>query len=175
MSLRKSFSETSEPSPALKFQTLFAHCSNVVSCVSPRSSVMGSYFVRPGDLRLMLGSPPCRNSTTSVWRSSGPTCEIPATYLPSHFKRNLKFLYGSKRCGLAGNSATHHLAQNTLPHSTARRKQKARVGMRVVAQLRKPLDTRKYRVRLAAHGGKICRDKTSASFGAGSMRYGITA
>ena len=52
MSLRKSFSETSEPSPAPKFQTLFAQASNSVSCVTPRSSVIGSYSVRPGDLRL---------------------------------------------------------------------------------------------------------------------------
>ena len=54
MSLRKSLSDTSAPSPAPKFQTLFAHFSNSVSCVTPRSSVIASYSVRPGDLRLVL-------------------------------------------------------------------------------------------------------------------------
>ena len=44
------------------------------------------------DMREVLGSPPSRCSTTSVWRISGLTLEIPATYLPSHFTRNLKFL-----------------------------------------------------------------------------------
>src|ERR1017187_10777938 len=34
---------------------------------------------------------------TSVVRRSGLTLEMPATYLPSHFRRNLKFLYGSTR------------------------------------------------------------------------------
>src|SRR5262249_8828565 len=29
---------------------------------------------------------------------SDPTLLMPATYLPSHLTRNLKFLYGSKRC-----------------------------------------------------------------------------
>src|SRR5580658_3507888 len=95
MFLRKSFSETSEPSPAPGFHTLLAHCSNSVSWVTPRSSVIGSYSVRPGDLWLVLGSPPLRCSTTSVVRFSGLTFETPATYLPSHFRRNLKFLYGS--------------------------------------------------------------------------------
>jgi hypothetical protein len=41
----------------------------------------------------------------SVIRRSGLTDEMPATYLPSHFTRNLKFLYGSKRCVLTANSA----------------------------------------------------------------------
>src|ERR1017187_9521998 len=36
---------------------------------------------------------------TSVVRRSGLTLEMPATYLPSHFRRNLKFLYGSTRLG----------------------------------------------------------------------------
>ena len=44
MSLRKSFSDTSAPRPEPKFQTLLAHCSNSVSWVTPRSSVMASYF-----------------------------------------------------------------------------------------------------------------------------------
>ena len=75
-SLRKSFSDTSAPRPEPKFQTLFAHCSNSVSCVTPRSSVIASYFVRPGDLRLVDGSPPSRCSTTSVVRLSALTLLI---------------------------------------------------------------------------------------------------
>ena len=42
--LRKSLSETSIPSPALKLQTLLAQFSNSGSCVTPRSSVIGAYF-----------------------------------------------------------------------------------------------------------------------------------
>src|SRR4029077_21041116 len=99
-SLRKSFNETSAPRPLPKFHTLLAHFSNSVSCVTPRSSVMGSYSVRPGDLRLLDGSPPSRCLTTSVVRLSMLTLLTPATYFPSHLTRNLKFLYGSKRCGL---------------------------------------------------------------------------
>src|ERR1044071_5101326 len=106
MSLRKSFSDTSEPRPAPKFQTLLAHCSNSLSCVTPRSRVMASYSVRPGDLRLLLGSPPSRCLTTSVVRLSALTLLMPATYRPSHLTRNLKFLYGSKRCALTVNWAT---------------------------------------------------------------------
>src|SRR6267378_3800344 len=102
-SLRKSLSELSEPSPAPKFHTLFAHCSNSLSCVTPRSSVIASYSVRPGDLRLLLGSPPSRCLTTSVVRLREPTLLTPATYLPSHLTRNLKFLYGSKRCAFTLN------------------------------------------------------------------------
>src|SRR5205823_12875156 len=94
------------PSPAPKFHTLFAHFSNSVSCVMPRSSVIASYFERPGDLRLMLGSPPSRCSTTSVVRFSAVTLLTPATYRPSHFTRNLKFLYGSSRVALTVNWAT---------------------------------------------------------------------
>src|SRR4029077_7564614 len=104
-SLRKSFSDTSAPRPEPKFQTLFAHASNSVSCVTPRSSVIASYFVRPGDLRPVLGSPPSRCSTTSVVRFSELTLLTPATSLPSHLTRNLKFLYGSKRCALTVNWA----------------------------------------------------------------------
>ena len=44
MSLRKSFNETSAPRPLPKFQTLLAHFSNSVSCVTPRSSVIGVVF-----------------------------------------------------------------------------------------------------------------------------------
>src|ERR1700761_9165667 len=105
MSLRKSLSETSEPSPAPRFQTLLAQASNPGSGVPPRSRRIPSYSVRPGDLRLEDGSPPSRCFTTSVVRLSMPTLEMPATYLPSHLTRNLKFLYGSKRCALTVNWA----------------------------------------------------------------------
>src|SRR5262249_4218986 len=84
----------------LKFQTLVAHSSKSVSCVTPRSNVIASYSVRPGDLRVLLGSPPSRCLTTSVVRFSPVTLLTPATYFPSHLMRNLKFLYGSYRCGL---------------------------------------------------------------------------
>src|SRR6266487_6598126 len=104
-SLRKSFSETSAPRPDPKFQTLFAHCSNSLSCVTPRSKVIASNSVRPGDFRLLLGSPPSRCLTTSVVRLRALHLLTPATYLPSHFTRNLKFLYGSNRCGLTLNCA----------------------------------------------------------------------
>src|SRR5919202_4553413 len=104
-SLRKSWSETSAPSPEPKFQTLFAHFSNSLSWVTPRSRVIASYSVRPGDFRLLLGSPPSRCLTTSVVRLSELTLLTPATVLLSHFTRNLKFLYGSKRCALTVNSA----------------------------------------------------------------------
>src|SRR6266516_6863657 len=96
---RKSLSDTSTPRPDPKFHTLFAHCSKSLSCVTPRSSVTASYSVRPGDLRLVLGSPPSRCFTTSVVRLRPPTLLTPATYFPSHLTRNLKFLYGSNRCG----------------------------------------------------------------------------
>src|ERR1700682_167856 len=104
-SLRKSANEPSAPRPAPKFQTLLAHRSNAMSCVTPRSSVMASNSVRPGDLRLVLGSPPSRCFTTSVVFFRPPTLLTPATYFPSHLTRNLKFLYGSKRCGFALNWA----------------------------------------------------------------------
>src|SRR2546429_6838266 len=42
---------------------------------------------------------------TSVLRRSPLILLTPATYRPSHFTRNLKFLYGSKRFGLTVNSA----------------------------------------------------------------------
>src|SRR5947208_8722684 len=104
-SLRKSLSETSAPRPEQKFQTLLAHFSNSVSCVTPRSKVIASYSVRPGDLRLLLGSPPSRCFTTSVVRFNMPTLLTPATYFPSHLTRNLKFLYGSNRCAFTVNCA----------------------------------------------------------------------
>src|SRR5438046_10222847 len=96
-SLRKSFSDTSAPRPDPKFQTLFAHCSNSLSCVTPRSSVIASNSVRPGDFLLLLGSPPSRCLTTSVVRFSALTLLTPATYLLSHFTRNLKFLRSEER------------------------------------------------------------------------------
>src|ERR687887_2692186 len=99
MSLRKSLSETSAPRPAPQFHTLLAHCSNSVSCVTPRSRVIASYSVRPGDLRLEDGSPPSRCLTASVVRFSALTLLTPATYRFSHLTLNLKFLYGSKRSG----------------------------------------------------------------------------
>src|SRR3712207_8392988 len=107
MSLRKSLSDTSEPSPEPKFHTLLAHCSKSTSWVTPRSRVMASYSVRPGDFRLLLGSPPSRCLTTSVVRLSMPTLLTPATKRPSHLTRNLKFLYGSKRSALTLRSEEH--------------------------------------------------------------------
>src|SRR6185295_1533867 len=79
MSLRKSLSDTSCPRPAPKFQTLLAQRSNSRSWVTPRSSVIASYFERPGDLRDIDGSPPSRCSTTSVERLSADTLLTPAT------------------------------------------------------------------------------------------------
>src|SRR3954453_23873104 len=104
-SLRKSLRETSAPRPAPKFHTLLAHCSKSLSWVTPRSRVIASYLVCPGDLRTVLGSPPSRCSTGVVERLRAPTLLMPATYLPSHFTRNLKFLYGSNRCALTVNWA----------------------------------------------------------------------
>src|SRR5713101_4583919 len=105
MSFRKSLSDTSLPRPALKFQTFLAQLAKSGSWVTPRSRVIASYSVRAGLLRLELGSPPSRCFTTSVVRLRPPTLLTPATYFPSHFTRNLKFLYGSNRCGLTLNCA----------------------------------------------------------------------
>ena len=82
-----------------------AQYSNAVSWVTPRSRVMASYSVRPGDLRVVLGSPPSRCLTTSVVRLSMLHLLTPAMYWPSHLSRNLKFLYGSNRVLLTVNSA----------------------------------------------------------------------
>src|ERR1700730_18308658 len=90
MSFRKSFSDTSAPSPARTCQTLPAQSSN---------------SVRPGDFRLLLGSPPSRCLTTSVVRLRVLHLLTPATYFPSHLRRNLKFLYGSNRWALTVNCA----------------------------------------------------------------------
>src|SRR4030042_3811902 len=96
MSFRKTLRETSEPNPAPKFHTLLAHFSNSGSWVTPRSNVIASNSVRPGDFLLVLGSPPSRCFITSVVRFKADILLKPATYLPSHLIRNLKFLYGSK-------------------------------------------------------------------------------
>src|SRR5271169_2251669 len=103
MSLRKLASDTSEPSAEPKFHTKPAQSWKARSCVRPRSSVTASYLVRPGDLCDVEGAPPLRCSTTSVVRFSPVSLLPPYTYFPSHFRRNLKFLYGSSRCGFAGN------------------------------------------------------------------------
>src|SRR5215207_4336873 len=105
ISLRKSFRETSKPGPELKVQILLAHFSNSGSWVTPRSRVIGSYLVWPGDLRTVLGSPPSRCSITSVFRFSALTLLTPATSRPSILMRNLNFFNGSKRLGLFGNRA----------------------------------------------------------------------
>src|ERR1035441_984906 len=109
MSLRKLASETSVPSADPKFQTRPAQLWNPRSWVSPRSKVMASNFCRPGDLWEVDGSPPARCSTTSVVRFRALTLLMPATYLPSHFRRNLKFLYGSRRVGLRSEEHTSEL------------------------------------------------------------------
>src|SRR5579863_216614 len=76
-----------------------------MSWVRPRSRVMASYLFRPTDLCDVLGSPPLRCSTTSVVRFRALHLLMPATYCPSHLRRYLKFLYGSRRCGFAGKIA----------------------------------------------------------------------
>src|SRR5487761_1072690 len=80
---------------------------------------MGSKAVMPGDRRSRLGSPPSRWSTTSVVRRSALIFDTPATYRPSHFTRNLKFLYGSNRVGFTGNS-TMTASSESLPAEIAR-------------------------------------------------------
>src|ERR1700755_3641561 len=98
-------SDTSEPRLAPKFHTSPAQSWKFMSCVSPRSSVIASYFERPGDLSDIDGSPPLRCSTTSVVRFMPLTLLTAATYCPSHLSLNLKFLYGSRRVGFAGKIA----------------------------------------------------------------------
>src|SRR2546422_11454357 len=93
MSLRRASGETSAPNSP----TLFAHCSKSLSCVTPRSSVTASYLFRRGNVTLVLGPPASRGLTRPVVPSSTLIPLKPAPYLPSHFPRNLKFLYGSNR------------------------------------------------------------------------------
>src|ERR1700730_696715 len=95
MSFLKSTIDVSRWDPS--FQTLFAHSSNARSWVTPRSSVMGSNLVRPGDFSSIPGWPPSLCSTTSVDRTKALTRSTPATYWPSHLTLNLKLLYGSLR------------------------------------------------------------------------------
>src|SRR5438132_9734453 len=99
MSLRKSLSDDSLPAPPLKFQTLLAQRSNSRSCVTPRSSVIASNLLRPGVLCVDEGSPPSRNSMSSVERFSAEHFEMPATARPSHQIWNLKLGYGVRRRG----------------------------------------------------------------------------
>src|SRR5687767_14541138 len=101
ISFRKSFKEITE-SPST-FQTFLAQFSNSGSCVTPRSKVMGSNFQTLGVTLTLLGSPPSRCVTGSVDCLSALTLLTPATYLPSHLTRNLKFLYGSNRYALTTN------------------------------------------------------------------------
>src|ERR1700733_423341 len=115
MSLRKLASETSEPSPAPKFHTSPAQSWKAMSMVRPRSRVISSYLVLPGDLWSVEGSPPARWLTTSVVRFMLLTLLIAATYAPFHLTRNLKFLYGSRRVGFAGNIAMMDLLLRSLP------------------------------------------------------------
>src|SRR3990172_6341045 len=98
-----SLRETSAPRPLPSLHTLLAHASNSASWVRPRSRVIGSNSVRPGVFRLELGSPPARTWETAVTRLSALILLTPATYLPSHLTRNLKFLYGSNLFGLTVN------------------------------------------------------------------------
>src|SRR5260370_41063555 len=57
MSFRKSFSDASAPAPAPSVQALLAHCSKAGSWVTPRSSVIGSKWGGPGELRAGGGRP----------------------------------------------------------------------------------------------------------------------
>src|ERR1700740_3495275 len=92
---RKLASELSIPGPARKFHTWLTQVSNSRSCVTPRSSVIGSNLVWPGRICGVLGSPPSRNGVASVLRFSGLHLLTAATYFPFHFRRNLKLRYGS--------------------------------------------------------------------------------
>src|SRR3984885_6010115 len=105
MSLRKLASETSEPSPAPKFHTSPAQSWKAMSMVRPRSKVIASNLLLPGDLWSVEGSPPARWLTTSVVRFRALTLLTAATYTPSHLTQNLKLLYGSRRVGFARNIA----------------------------------------------------------------------
>lgn len=71
--------EMASPRPEPEYRTLFAHCANSTSWVTPRSRVTASYSVWPGDLRDVDGSPPWRCLTTSMVRFSPLTLLTPAT------------------------------------------------------------------------------------------------
>src|SRR5689334_18920190 len=89
--------------------TCCAQSRNWRSCDRPASSVIGSDFVRPGSLRTMEdGSPASRHSMVSVVRLSADILDNPATKRLSHFTRNLKFLYGSRRWVFPGNVGMIH-------------------------------------------------------------------
>ena len=86
MSLRKVASDIAA-SP-WKLLTLLAQSSNVVSWVTPASSVIGSYLVLPGIWCGPLESPPSYHGVTSVVRLSALHLFRPATYWPSHLILN---------------------------------------------------------------------------------------
>src|SRR5215207_3906969 len=109
MSLRKFLSDIAA-SP-WKLLTRLAQSSKVVSCVTPAVSVIASYLVLPGSLCVVLGSPASRHSTISVVFFRALHLLRPATYWLLILTLNLKFRYGSKRCGLAVN-----LAISDTPH-----------------------------------------------------------
>ena len=66
--------------------------------VAMRARQLGRQF---RDIERSIRALPKRNRD----RLSMLTLLTPSTYLPSHFTRYLKFLYGSKRCGFTLNCA----------------------------------------------------------------------
>ncbi len=76
-SRRRFFSEL-DGEPLSSTWAKFAHFSNSGSWVRPRSSVIGSYLVRPSPLR-MMALPPSLYSMTSDERFSVPTLLTAAT------------------------------------------------------------------------------------------------
>ena len=64
--------------PLSRTWAALAHCSNESSWVTPRSRVIGSYFVRPSPLR-MIALPPSLYSITSEERLIALTLLTPAT------------------------------------------------------------------------------------------------
>src|SRR4051794_31006642 len=93
MSLRNPASEVAEL--AEKSLTLLAHASNAVSCVTPASREIASYFVLPGIWCGPLVSPPSYQDVTSVVRFRALHLFSPATYWPSHLILNRNPRYGS--------------------------------------------------------------------------------
>src|SRR5271163_1513245 len=77
-----------------------------LSYVMPRSSVMGSYLVRPRPFR-MMALPPSLYSTTSVVRFNAVTLLTAATgvVLWPKYTRKRQLLYGSKRLVLTAKIA----------------------------------------------------------------------